>query len=283
MNPRKPIFDIIRAAMPDKMLPFELVKELDKALDDAGVPMEPKVVTPKRGSYDSEKLSFAQSQVDVGFLKVAFPTTPTAVLQEWVEPIRAAMYRWGIDTFREVASFLANIGEESAGLTRLEENLNYSTKALLQLFGRHRITYEEAHKYGRKKGQKADQVALANILYGGEWGRINLGNLEYGDGWKHRGFGPKQITGRSNQTRFAEAMGMSVEEGIEYLKTKEGGMMGAGWFWFSHGLDAKAATPGVRDDRIAVNGGTFGLANVERTFNKLIEELLRREESNAKA
>jgi putative chitinase len=63
----------------------------------------------------------------------------------------------------------------------------------------------------------------------------------------------------------------------DYLRTKIGGMMGAGWFWHSHGLDAKAETPGVKDDRIAINGGTFGLAEVEAGFDRLIEEMLRRD------
>jgi len=118
---------------------------------------------------------------------------------------------------------------------------------------------------------------LANILYGGEWGRKNLGNIKPTDGWSCRGFGPKQITGRANQTAFANAMGMTLEEAQAYMRTPEGGMMAAGWFWKSHGLDAKAATPGVKDDRIAINGGVNGLADVEAGFNRLVAELLRRE------
>lgn len=280
MNPRKPIFDLARTIATGGMLPFEFVRDLDKLLDQLGVPMEAKTVTPLRPEYDEEKLSFAQKQIDVGFLKVAFPSTPTAELSKWVEPIKATTYRWGIDTFREIASFLANIGEESAGLTQFVENLNYSSAALIKLFGRHRISVTDAHKYGRKKGQRANQEMLANILYGGKWGKDNLGNTEIGDGWRFRGHGAKQITGRDNMTRFAIAMDMTVEEAEAYIKTDEGGMMAAGWYWFSHGLDAKAATPGVRDDRIAINGGTFGLANVEKTFERIIDELLRREEKH---
>ena len=165
----------------------------------------------------------------------------------------------------------------SAGLTRLTENLNYSTSALIELFGRHRISIADAQRYGRGPGRPANQEALANILYGGAFGRKNLGNTQPGDGWRHRGYGPKQITGRANQEDFGEAMGIPLEEVPAYLRTRLGGMMGAGWFWKSHGLDAKAATPGVRDDRIAINGGVFGLAQVEATFEDLIEEMLRRE------
>lgn len=218
-----------------------------------------------------------QAMIDTDLLVLAFPANNRAALAEWVEPTRAACVRWGIDTPREIASFLANINVESAGLTRLTESLNYSVDALIAKFGRHRISIADAKKYGRSAAHPANQEMLANLLYGGEFGRKNLGNTEPGDGWRFIGYGPKQITGRDNVTRFARAMGIPVESAPDFLRTKEGGMQGAGWFWLSHGLDAKAATPGVEDDRRAINGGTFGLPQVEATFDDLLEELLRRE------
>jgi putative chitinase len=194
-----------------------------------------------------------------------------------VLPTKNACIHWGIDTVREVASFLANINVESAGLTRLTESLNYSTDAIVKLFGRHRISIADAQKYGRNAAHPANQEALANILYGGEWGRANLGNIKPNDGWVCRGFGPKQITGRANQQAFADAVGLTLDAAQAYMRTPEGGMIAAGWFWKSHGLDAKAATPGWVDDRIAINGGKNGLAEVEVMADKLVAELLRRE------
>lgn len=226
-------------------------------------------------------LSFAQRQIDLALLQIAFPQNTAAGLTPWVEPTRNACVRWGIDTFREVASFLANISVESAGLTRLSESLNYSTEALIAKFGRHRISVADANRYGRKAGQSANQEALANILYGGDWGAKNLGNTQPGDGWRFRGYGPKQLTGRANQSAFAKAVGKPVDEIPAYVRTPEGGMMSAGWFWKVNDLDAKAATPGVEDDRRAINGGTFGLAEVERIFDDVIEELLKREKAAA--
>lgn len=223
-------------------------------------------------------LSAAQRAIDLSLLKLAFPQNKDeAELAKWVEPTRAACVRFGIDTLREVASFLANINVESAGLTRLTESLNYSTEGLLKTFGRHRISEADAQKFGRNAQHPANQEALANILYGGEWGARNLGNTQPGDGWKFRGYGPKQLTGRANQTLFGQAMGMTVDQVPGYVRTPEGGMMSAGWFWKSHNLDAKAATPGIQDDRIAINGGLNGVAEVEERFNVLIAELLRRE------
>ena len=223
-------------------------------------------------------LSPAQRAIDLALLKLAFPANKDeAELAKWVEPTRAACVRWGIDTIREVASFLANINVESAGLTRLTENLNYSVEGLLKTFGRHRISEADARKFGRSPQHAADQESLANILYGGKFGADNLGNTQPGDGWKFRGYGPKQLTGRSNQTLFGQAMGLTVEQVPTYVRTPEGGMMSAGWFWKTHNLDAKAATPGIEDDRIAINGGLLGVKEVEAGFKVLVAELLRRE------
>lgn len=256
------------------------VKELDVAIDRAlarvlalcapQLEPEPAAPSPPAGN-------FWQQQIDLELLCMAFPAGRHEDLVQWIEPTRAACVRWGIDTPREIASFLANINIESAGLTRLTESLNYSTDALVTKFGRHRISVQQAQQYGRNSWHPANQEALANILYGGEWGRKNLGNTEPGDGWRFRGWGPKQLTGRDNHAKCAEALEIPLDDFPAYLRTPEGGMMAAGWFWHSHGLDAKAATPGVEDDRRAINGGTFGLAEVEIIFDILIEELLRRE------
>lgn len=225
----------------------------------------------------SAPMTFAQSQIDTAFLKLAFPQNNVAELAQWVVPTRRACVEWGIDTFREVCSFLANIGVESAGLTRLSENLNYSSAALITKFGRHRISVADAKRYGRGNGHAADQEALANILYGGAWGAKNLGNTQPGDGWKYRGYGPKQLTGKHNQGSFAASIRKPVDAMPAYLRTRDGGMRSAGWFWETNNLDAAAATPGLADDRRKINGGAFGLASVEEVFNVLIEELLRRE------
>ena len=219
-------------------------------------------------------------QIDLAFLRKAFPSNTTAGLVPWIEPLKAACQEFGIDTVREVASFFANIAVESRDLRSLSESLNYSVQGLLSTFGRHRISREDANRLGRKAGEgplsQDRQRQIANLLYGGEWGRENLGNIRPDDGWTMRGFGPKQITGRDNYTRLAAALGKSLTDTLAYVRTKEGGCRAAGWFWKSHNLDAKAATPGVRDDRIAINGGTNGLDTVEDRFDVLVQDLLHR-------
>jgi putative chitinase len=122
-------------------------------------------------------------------------TTMTAA--NWIVPLSDAMEAYSIGRQR-AAMFLANVGVESGGMSTLAENLNYSVDALLAKFGRHRISEADARRFGRSGTRPADQQAIANALYGGEWGRKTLGNAEPGDGWRYRGQGLLQTTGRAN-------------------------------------------------------------------------------------
>lgn len=117
--------------------------------------------------------------------------------QNWLQPLNAAMAAYQIDS-RHAAMFLANVAVESGRLSSVVENLNYSVEALLSKFGRHRISEADAQAFGRAPGRQANQQAIANAIYGGEWGRKNLGNTKPGDGWLFRGQGLLQTTGRGN-------------------------------------------------------------------------------------
>jgi putative chitinase len=75
----------------------------------------------------------------------------------------------------------------------------------MKTFGRHRISAADAQKFGRSAGKPADQTAIANLIYGGEWGRTNLGNTQAGDGARYIGRGFVQITGRANYAKYGLA------------------------------------------------------------------------------
>jgi putative chitinase len=214
--------------------------------------------------------------IDASLLHIAAPETPIADLQAWVEPIRKACAKFEIDRVRRVAAFIAQMAHES-GLKPRTENLNYKVEALLGKFGRHRISRGNAIAFGRTASQKANQVAIANCIYGGEWGRENLGNTQPGDGWFFRGGGPLQATGRDNYTRFAEAMDMPILEAVPWVQsTIEGGIMFAAWFWEANDINRLADTPGVDDESRRINGGTNGLADRRARFDRVVKELLKR-------
>lgn len=105
------------------------------------------------------------------------------------------------------AEFLATVYYESKYLSSLVENLNYSSDALLKKFGRHRISYEDALRYGRSGYHRSNPQAIANCIYGGKWGLDNLGNFKPNDGWHYRGQGPIQLTGRHNWEAFGRFLG----------------------------------------------------------------------------
>lgn len=114
------------------------------------------------------------------------------------------------------AYILATAFHETGGKFGVSvENLNYSVAALKSKFSRSRISSADAERYGRKTGRPANQKAIANLIYGGEWGRKNLGNTQADDGWTYRGHGWPQLTGRRNFTLFGFASNPSAAAEIE--------------------------------------------------------------------
>ena len=164
---------------------------------------------------------------------------------------------------KRAAMFLGQVHVESRGFRSVVESLNYSAEALVASFGRHRISLADARKFGRTAGQAAHENALANILYGGEWGAKNLGNTQAGDGWKFRGRGLKQLTGRDNYRRFSRAWlgDESILERPERVAEPDGAVASAIWFWAANGLNEIADRGTVEDVTLKVNGGTNGLAD----------------------
>lgn len=149
--------------------------------------------------------------------------------------------------------FMAQAAHESAFAPRVE-NLNYSVQALLTKFGRHRISEADARRFGRIDGvQKANQVEIANRIYGGEFGRTQLGNVNPGDGWRMRGKGVFQITGLRNHVLY----GFGSDP--EALLTPDGSMHGAVAFWDDKGCNELADLDNTYAITLRVNGGTNGI------------------------
>ena len=159
-----------------------------------------------------------------------------------------------IEKFKVVnaAVFLGQMLHESANLTRLRENLNYSVVALLGKFGHHRISETDARAFGRSGSRAADQQAIANRIYGGEWGRENLGNTQPNDGWHFRGVGVPQLTGRANITAFAKYMGRDPELRLDpgiIERDLQLAADAAGWYWTVY-------KPKLNDPKITVAQAT---------------------------
>lgn len=175
----------------------------------------------------------------------------------WFPHITAAMKEFGITAPLDQAMFIAQMGHESGGFTRLVENLNYSADSLVPTFGKHRITAQQAAALGRTATQPANQRAIANLVYGGEWGKKNLGNQVAGDGWKYRGRGLKQVTGLSNYRSCGLALKLELVTQPELLEQDSYAARSAAWFFASKGC-LKWSGDLVRVTQI-INGGQNGI------------------------
>lgn len=166
-----------------------------------------------------------------------------------------AAEKWGVDTSLRMAHWLAQMAHESAGFTKTRENLNYAAEALLVMFNR-RITKEDAYKYGRTPDHPADQIEIANRIYGGEWGAKNLGNTQTGDGSRFVGRGYKMVTGRYNYTKCSHALygDDTLVYRPEWLERARDAAESAGWFWKSHSLNDLADRNDVRAITQVVTG-----------------------------
>lgn len=189
----------------------------------------------------------------------------------WFVHIEAAMEEFGIEKPVDQAMFIAQIGHESQGYQKLVESLNYSVEGLLSTFSRRRISAEMAAALGRTAARPANQPAIANQVYGGEWGLENLGNTQPGDGWEFRGRGLKQITGRSNYTLCGEALGVDLIASPSLLERDPYAARSAAWFYVWRGC---LKHPGdiMRITRL-INGGENGLADRKARYVKALAVL----------
>lgn len=192
----------------------------------------------------------------------------------WAPHIAGPARRWEILAGRRAAAFVATNGHESSGGSTLVENLNYRADRLAASFNQRtvRITAAEAARFGRVERdgrvvQVADQQSIANIVYGGEYGRRELGNTQPGDGWLFRGRGLTQITGRDAYQRAGDALGLPLVQQPDLAMQPNVAASVACWVWAGwKGCNRLADANDVEGWRRAINGGLNGLEDVRRRY-----------------
>ena len=182
----------------------------------------------------------------------------------WFPRISASMAAFGITTGLRQAHFLAQVGHESAGFTKTEEGLNYSENALTAMFGT-RITGAQANSYGRNAAHPANQKMIANIIYANRNGN---GDVASGDGYRYRGRGLIQITGKANYTALTGQLSADVVANPDLLKEPMQAAMSAAAWWKNHGLNELADTDDVTRITRVINGGTNGLEDRKSRLTK---------------
>lgn len=183
------------------------------------------------------------------------------VAPAFVPALNRAMTRYGINSSVRVAAFLAQVGHESAQLTALVENLNYSAVGLANTWPS-RFAADRSRKpyppnlIAMSLARKPELIA--NHVYANRNGN---GSEASGDGWRFRGRGLIQITGRANYNDVARALRLDLLAHPELLEQPELAALSAAWWWSARGLNELADAGKFEQITRVINGGTNGLVD----------------------
>lgn len=183
----------------------------------------------------------------------------------WADAALEILPKYDITTPNRIAGFFAQCGHESMNFTVLSENLNYRAETLEKLFS----------KYFSKAGRNAADYAkqpekIANVIYAS---RMGNGDTASGDGYRFRGRGVVQLTGRDNYTAFGKTVGLSPEQVIDYVQTKKGALESACWYWASRKINIACDEGDIVKMTKLVNGGTIGLEDRRKHYEDALKVL----------
>jgi putative chitinase len=188
-------------------------------------------------------------------LKELLPKNP--YVDQWHKALSQLLPDYEINTPQRIAAFIAQCAHESGGFIFLTENLNYKAESLMKVFPKYFKDMATAKAY-EKKPEK-----IANKIYAD---RMGNGNEASGEGYKYRGRGLIQLTGKTNYTWFAASLEISPEEAAEYTQTFEGAAQSACWFWETNKLNQFADTGDILTMTKRINGGTIGLEDRKKHY-----------------
>lgn len=180
-----------------------------------------------------------------------------AMATKWCEQLNATMERFEINTPERICGFLSQVSHESAGFTATTEGLYYSAAALMRVWPQRFPTLEVAQSYEKKP------EAIANRAY---CDRMGNGSEASGDGWKYRGRGLIQLTGKSNYVDFSLSCDNEALTKPELVEHPQLAAESAGWFWNKYNLNQLADAKDVLAMTKRINGGTNGLAHRQQLY-----------------
>ena len=196
---------------------------------------------------------------------------------KWLQPIIETCVEFEINTPQRIAGFLAQTSHESGGYTMLTENLNYRASTLAACWpNRFAEMVNKKPKKDAKGALIPTKVALAiekkpeliaNMVYSN---RMGNGTAESGEGWKYRGRGLKQLTGKDNYKRCGEALGVDLVANPDLLLEPMFAARSAGWFWKVNNLSSFADNADIKGMTKKINGGYIGLEQRQALYNKIM-------------
>jgi len=182
---------------------------------------------------------------------------------QWVDALNKTCEKYEINTPLRIAGFLSQCAHESGGFKFTVENLNYSVDSLLRVFPKY-FNAPMATEYARQPER------IANRVYAN---RMGNGDESSGDGWKYRGRGLIQLTGKDNYSSFAMSADNESLIKPELVEQPELAAMSAGWFFNAHDLNSFADAKDIVGMTKRINGGINGLDDRQMKYAKLIEIL----------
>ena len=178
------------------------------------------------------------------------------------DELESVATKYEINTPLRMSHFLAQCAHESGDFTLTVENLNYSTDGLLKTFPKY-FDRKTARQYAKQP------VKIGSRVYAN---RMGNGNEASQEGWKYKGRGYIQLTGKDNYSLFAETVEDNIMDTPVLVATKYP-LLSAAWFWSKNNLNAVADTGAVADVTKIVNGGDNGLQDRQARFDKFYAEL----------
>ncbi len=186
--------------------------------------------------------------------------------EKWIDAVVATCQEFEINTPQRIAGFLSQTSHESGGYTMLTENLNYKAATLAACWpNRFAVLGLDKKPKKDEKGKNiptavANTIAgkpelIANMVYSS---RMGNGPAESGEGWKYRGRGLKQLTGKYNYEKCGAALGIDLVGNPDLLLEPMAAARSAGWFWKSNNLSAFADVGDIKGMTKKINGGLIG-------------------------
>jgi len=197
--------------------------------------------------------------------------------EPWLAALEETFKTYRINTPQQVAAWIAQTAHESSGFAFLVENLNYSSDGLAAVWPGRFAEKGSDGGYVKINGKnKPNALAIelhrkpeqiANVVYAG---RMGNGPAESGDGWKYRGRGLKQLTGKDNYSRCGQAIGRDLIRDPDLLLSPQYAALSAGWFWDVNRCGALADAGDFVGLTRRINGGTIGLEDRQRRYDAVM-------------
>lgn len=192
-------------------------------------------------------------------LKQILPRLPEDKRNAYLPHLQSATAEFEANTPRREAAFLAQLAHESGGLTRFVENLSYGAEGLMRTWPKRFPTLADAKQCERNPEK------IANRVYGG---RLGNGDEASGDGWRYRGRGPIQITGRDNYKKYGDGLGLDLVSDPDAAASPEAGFRVAGLYWKQNGLNELADKDMFETITKRINGGLTGLEDRRKYYER---------------